>query len=221
MPQFTEMRRPALWDDYRPSGGQPRHGPAAPRTVVVGYDGSPAARRALQRASEAARTGGHVVVVTATQEPEAVAFEPGTGSLAEPSRLLEEAAAELAAHGVQVSTRMEASEPAEALAAAARHVNAALIVVGARGDSYLARARECRLPLFDKLEIDRLFGWLELQAHCFVEPRARQQKRSLECSACSYGIACAFPPERCPMCRREDTWTHSPWRPFTADRGFA
>ena len=83
------------------------------------------------------------------------------------------------------------------------------------------RARECRLPLFDKLEIDRLFGWLELQAHCFVEPRARQQKRSLECSACSYGIACAFPPERCPMCRREDTWTHSPWRPFTADRGFA
>jgi nucleotide-binding universal stress UspA family protein len=35
---------------------------------------------------------------------------------------------------------MEASEPAEALAAAARHVNAALIVVGARGDSYLARA---------------------------------------------------------------------------------
>lgn len=83
------------------------------------------------------------------------------------------------------------------------------------------RARECRLPLFDKLELDRVFGWLELQAHCFVEPRALQQKRSLECSVCGYGIACAVPPERCPMCQREDTWTHSPRRPFTADRGFA
>jgi nucleotide-binding universal stress UspA family protein len=81
-----------------------------------------------------------VVVVTATQEPEAAAFEPGTGSLAEPSRLLAEAAAELAGHGVQVSTRIETSEPAEALAVVARHVGAALIVVGARGDRYLARA---------------------------------------------------------------------------------
>ena len=80
-----------------------------------------------------------MVVVTATQEPEAAAFEPSTG-VAEPSRLLEEAAAEFTGHGVQVSTRIEASQPAEALAAAARHVNAELIVAGARGDSYLARA---------------------------------------------------------------------------------
>lgn len=81
------------------------------------------------------------------------------------------------------------------------------------------RAHECRLPLFDKLELDRVFGWLKLQARSFVEPR--EQKRSLACSACGYGIARAVPPERCPMCQGEDMWIHSPWRPFTTDRGFA
>jgi CheY-like chemotaxis protein len=83
------------------------------------------------------------------------------------------------------------------------------------------RAHECRLPLFDKLELDRVYGWLELQAHTFAEPSALRQKRTLECSGCGYGIARALPPERCPMCQREDTWIHSPRRPFAADHGFA
>lgn len=72
------------------------------------------------------------------------------------------------------------------------------------------RARECRLPLFDKLELDRVFGWLEMQAHSFAERRALLQNRILECSACGYGIACAVPPGRCPMCQGEDMWIHSP-----------
>jgi CheY-like chemotaxis protein len=72
------------------------------------------------------------------------------------------------------------------------------------------RARECRLPLFDKLRLERAFAWLEVQAQSFVEPRAQQQKRSLECAACGYGIARSSPPERCPMCQGEDTWIHSP-----------
>jgi nucleotide-binding universal stress UspA family protein len=135
VPQFTEMRRPALWDDAF------RRVPAAPRTVVVGYDGSQAARRALRCAAEAARAGGHVVVVTATQHPDAVASEGvGGRTVAEPARLLEEAVAELMVHGVNISTRIEESEPAEALAEAARQVDAALIVVGARGDNFVARA---------------------------------------------------------------------------------
>lgn len=82
------------------------------------------------------------------------------------------------------------------------------------------RARECRLPLFDKLELDRVFSWLVLHAQSFVEPHALQQ-RNLECSACGYGIARAVPPERCPMCQREDPWIHSLWWPFTAGRGLA
>lgn len=142
MPQFTEMRRPALWDDDRPSDGPvDRRRPPAPRTVVVGYDGSRAARRALLRAAEAAWPGGHVVVVTATRQPEAVAIEPDMRpTVTDPSRLLEEAAARLAGRGLHVSTRVEEGDPAEALAQTARELHAALIVVGARGDSYLTRA---------------------------------------------------------------------------------
>lgn len=140
MPQFTEMRRPPLWDDYRPSSGEPPRRTAPLRPVVVGYDGSQSARRALDRAAAAAGSGGCVVVVTAAPAADPLAAEPGTGSAVEPSRLLEEAAVLLEGHDVDVSTRMEEAEPAEALAETARSVNAALIVVGARGDSYLERA---------------------------------------------------------------------------------
>jgi rubrerythrin len=43
----------------------------------------------------------------------------------------------------------------------------------------------------------------------------RLQTIALTCSACGYGIARRMPPERCPMCQREATWIHRPWRPFT------
>jgi CheY-like chemotaxis protein len=83
------------------------------------------------------------------------------------------------------------------------------------------RARACRLALFDRLELDRVIAWLELQARSFVEPHALRQAHSLVCSACGYGIAPRIPPDRCPMCQREGTWSYSPWRPFTADRRIA
>lgn len=44
---------------------------ASPRPIIVGYDGSPAAARALERAATLAGTDGRVVVVTA--RPSAVA----------------------------------------------------------------------------------------------------------------------------------------------------
>jgi nucleotide-binding universal stress UspA family protein len=141
MPQFTEMRRPALWDDYWPSGAETRRRAAERSTVVLGYDGSQAARRALDRAIEAAGGGGHVAVVTAVQPADPLASEPGQSPTAEAAlRLLDEAAALLKGHDARVSTRVEEAEPAEALAEAARSVNAVLIVIGARGDSFLARA---------------------------------------------------------------------------------
>jgi nucleotide-binding universal stress UspA family protein len=126
MPQFNEMRRPAMWDDVPPN---------ASRTVVVGYDGSQAARRGLRRAVESAGFGGHVQIVTATNalgelEPE----------LEDPIRLIEEATALVTGSGIRVSTRIDEAEPAEALGRAAQAVEASLIVVGARGDSYFARA---------------------------------------------------------------------------------
>lgn len=83
------------------------------------------------------------------------------------------------------------------------------------------RASACRLPLFDRLELDRIVAWLELQARSLGEPHALRPKHSLVCSACGYGIARRVPPDRCPMCQREGTWSYAPWRPFTPDRRIA
>jgi CheY-like chemotaxis protein len=84
------------------------------------------------------------------------------------------------------------------------------------------RAREQRLPLFAKLELDRAVRWLELQALACADVPLRSrlpQKLSLECSACGYGVARPTAPERCPMCQGEGTWIHTPWRPFGRSSG--
>jgi hypothetical protein len=82
------------------------------------------------------------------------------------------------------------------------------------------RARAHRLPLFDKLELDRALSWLEVQVQSCAADQpgpGLPQKRSLECSACGYGISCSRAPERCPMCQAEDGWLHASWRPFRRD----
>jgi len=58
----------------------------------------------------------------------------------DPTPLLEEAAARLGGYGVDVSTEVDEADPVDALVAAAREADAQLIVVGARGESYVARA---------------------------------------------------------------------------------
>jgi nucleotide-binding universal stress UspA family protein len=122
----------------------------APRTVVVGYDGSQAARHALRRAAEAAGPAGEVVVVTAAPPPGPREWEAETEiPLEDTLRLLAEAATLLERYEIGVSTRIERTEPAEALAEAARSVDAALIVIGARGGSYLARV--VRGPVAERL----------------------------------------------------------------------
>jgi len=75
-------------------------------------------------------------------------------------------------------------------------------------------ARDYRLPLFDKLEPECALDWLDAQAQMCFEHPGLLQRRSLRCAACGYGIVRAAPPERCPMCHGEDTWVHTPWRPF-------
>jgi nucleotide-binding universal stress UspA family protein len=129
MPQFTEMRRPPI----RAAGGR---APAA-RTVVVGYDGSDASRRALRRAAELAGAGGHVAVVTATHQPTPLEAD---APLDEALHLLAESATYLDREDVRVSTRIDEREPVEALVEVARRLEADVIVVGARGDDYISRA---------------------------------------------------------------------------------
>jgi nucleotide-binding universal stress UspA family protein len=129
MPQFTEMRLPPIWAPVEPA--------SAARTVVVGYDGSDASRRALRRAAELARAGGHVAVVTATHQPTPLEAD---APLDEALHLLAEAATYLDREDVRVSTRIDEREPVEALVEVARRLEADVIVVGARGDDYISRA---------------------------------------------------------------------------------
>jgi CheY-like chemotaxis protein len=82
------------------------------------------------------------------------------------------------------------------------------------------RAREHRLPLFDKLDLDRAIAWLELQARTWLELRSGRHAvatLSLECTACGYGVARQEPPARCPMCQRVGAWVYTPWRPFSRE----
>jgi CheY-like chemotaxis protein len=99
-------------------------------------------------------------------------------------------------------------------------------------DDLRARAGGLGLPLFDKLECERLVHWVETQVRscgpCAEEPvaavSALAPRRDLICSLCGYGIVSRKPPERCPMCRGDAAWTESrswPAQKAAAYRHFA
>jgi CheY-like chemotaxis protein len=77
------------------------------------------------------------------------------------------------------------------------------------------RAAGFGLALFDKLDLDRLFAWVERQT---VELNglgsttvaALAPRRSFACSVCGYGVMSREPPARCPMCDRETIWDAEP-----------
>jgi CheY-like chemotaxis protein len=83
------------------------------------------------------------------------------------------------------------------------------------------RAREQRLPLFDKLDLDRALDWLEVQADACARrppsaPFPASEQLGLQCSCCGYGVARAVPPERCPMCHRVGPWARAPRRQLSS-----
>jgi nucleotide-binding universal stress UspA family protein len=114
------------------------------RTVIVGYDGSPASDRALERSIQLAGGDGRVVLVTASVPPAAPAFvdEPMLDSPdpGERRALLERAARALGERGIEHKLVPADDAPAEALIAAARAEQADLIVVGRTGSGYVTRA---------------------------------------------------------------------------------
>jgi nucleotide-binding universal stress UspA family protein len=111
--------------------------------IVVGFDGSPAAQRALERAAALRGEDGRVVIVTATVSlpPTSVVDEPIAGgpSPAERDALLERAAATLRSRGIEPALVAADAGPTEALVQAARAHDAALIVVGSTGANYATR----------------------------------------------------------------------------------
>ncbi len=110
--------------------------------VVVGFDGSEAARRALERASTAVNgDGGKLVVVAAAESHARTGITEG-GHL-DPSEVerrrhdLEEARSLLADEGVEVETIEAQGDPGTVILDAAK--DADLVVVGSRGMNPLQR----------------------------------------------------------------------------------
>jgi nucleotide-binding universal stress UspA family protein len=113
------------------------------RSIVVGYDGSDAATRALGRAAETA--GEHGTVVIVTTEPQLFSSGPSAEPLIEPDddpwRLLADAQVIVAERGTVANVIVAArkGDPAEELVNMARSVDADRIVVGRRGRNFVAR----------------------------------------------------------------------------------
>jgi nucleotide-binding universal stress UspA family protein len=106
------------------------------RSIIVGYDGSESARRALERAAEFASDEATVGVVHAAPP---LYSGPRTGRVVDPSdeqeqeRLLAEGRAHLAARGIAAITIPAEGDPAKALVSIAWHDDVDLIVVGTPG----------------------------------------------------------------------------------------
>ena len=107
------------------------------KTIVVGYDGTEAAERALARASDLAKAFGSSVVVTSVSSI-LTGTSRGGGSV-DPTdspdahdSLLDAATSKLADLGVQAETVLGVGDPAEAIVELAEERDADLIVVGTR-----------------------------------------------------------------------------------------
>ena len=105
--------------------------------IVVGYDGSEHAKRALAKAAALA-DGGEVYVVAGVHLTAPMGRSGGRGDedpheAAESDRALDEAQAFLKGKGVKVTTVKGIGDPAKALVEQAQESGADLIVVGSRG----------------------------------------------------------------------------------------
>lgn len=120
-----------------------RPDPAPTGTVVVGFDGSAAAERALERAAALAGNGSVVLVVASPTMPtEGVVSEPilDVPDPAERDALMERGSARLRELGSAARAVASRLPPAQALIEVAREERAEMILVGATGTGYVARA---------------------------------------------------------------------------------
>lgn len=113
-------------------------------TIIVGFDGSEHAQRALERAVSISGGGGQLVVVSAahlsapTRDMGLSAVDPIDAEAARES--LESAKSLLASKNVNARFVESHGDPAEALVRQAKDDNADLIVVGTRGLNFAQRA---------------------------------------------------------------------------------
>ncbi len=109
--------------------------------IVVGYDGSDAAKRALERAADMAGDGGQVLVVAAAESHARTGITEGAHL--DPSEVerrredLEEAQAFMSERGISVETTEAQGDPGDVVVEAAK--GADLVIVGSRGLNPLQR----------------------------------------------------------------------------------
>lgn len=114
------------------------------KTIVVGYDETEPAKRALDRATAIAQAFGSSVIVTSvapvgTHGPRGGGAIDPTDSPELHAAELDRASAALAAAGIQAETVSAVGEPAEAIVALAEQRNADLIIVGTRELGFMQR----------------------------------------------------------------------------------
>lgn len=98
--------------------------------MLVAYDGSAPAQRALAHAAEFARPGDTVTVVNVMSEPGVGArIEPPSKERSRQSRLLDEARRFMAERGIEAQTSAPVGDAASEILAAAERVGADVIVV--------------------------------------------------------------------------------------------
>ena len=107
------------------------------KTIVMGYDGTEASQRALDRASEIARAFGSSVIVTSVSTRMGGAVHGGgSANPTDPPEahesMLDAATKKLAERGVQAESVLGLGDAAEAIIELAEQRGADLIVVGTR-----------------------------------------------------------------------------------------
>jgi nucleotide-binding universal stress UspA family protein len=114
------------------------------KTIVVGYDATEAAIRALDRAAEIAKAFGARLVVTSVA-PVLVPTPHSTGAIdptetpADHAAQLETARSRLAEGGLNAEFLPAVGEPADAIVQVAEESGADLIVVGTRDPNFVQR----------------------------------------------------------------------------------
>lgn len=114
---------------------------SAARSIVVGYDGSEAAQRALEHAADLAGYGSTLTVVSVACPTSAHTYiqVPGLAAAEGGERLLSEARNILRRRQLMARYVAPTGEPAEELIEAAHSSDADLIVVGKRNHNALQR----------------------------------------------------------------------------------
>jgi nucleotide-binding universal stress UspA family protein len=101
--------------------------------VLVAYDGSPAARRALEHGADLVRPGDEVSVIHVMREPGISSrLEPPREPLTHQHQVLSEAASLLAGRGIETHTVASTGDVAVEVLAAAERLPADVIVVARR-----------------------------------------------------------------------------------------